>query len=114
MISRRSFLKLSGVGLLSLYCASHDKFLRRAFAAIPGGTLDPTGITKYLTPLLIPPAMPRAAKIPRRMAKNVITMRSLCASFSSRSCQPDYPKQLCGVMARLLLRTVQLSSTRPH
>src|SRR5215204_6826936 len=26
---------------------------------IPGGTLDPTSIPKYVTPLVIPPAMPR-------------------------------------------------------
>src|SRR5262245_18466321 len=29
--------------------------------ALPGGSLDPTSITKYVTPLLIPPAMPRAS-----------------------------------------------------
>jgi FtsP/CotA-like multicopper oxidase with cupredoxin domain len=30
-------------------------------AALPGGTLDPTTVTKYATPLLIPPAMPYTA-----------------------------------------------------
>jgi hypothetical protein len=30
---------------------------------IPGGTLDPTSIPKYETPLVIPPAMPRTAKL---------------------------------------------------
>src|SRR6266566_349814 len=36
----------------------------RAYAErIPGGTLDPTGIPKYLTQLVIPPAMPRTSKI---------------------------------------------------
>ena len=60
MISRRDFLKLSGAGMLSLYAASHGKFLPRAFAQIPGGTLDPGDVEKFLTPLLIPPVMPRA------------------------------------------------------
>jgi spore coat protein A len=32
-------------------------------AAIPGGTLDPLSIPKYLTPLLIPPVMPKAGTI---------------------------------------------------
>ena len=27
---------------------------------LPGGTLDPTSIEKYVTPLLIPPAMPKS------------------------------------------------------
>ena len=30
-----------------------------ALAAVPGGTLDPATIPKYVTPLFIPPAMPR-------------------------------------------------------
>jgi spore coat protein A, manganese oxidase len=34
-----------------------------ALAQIPGGTLDPADVTKYVTPLLIPPVMPRAATI---------------------------------------------------
>jgi FtsP/CotA-like multicopper oxidase with cupredoxin domain len=39
---------------------AESSFLERALAAIPGGTLDPTAIPKYMTPLLIPPVMPRA------------------------------------------------------
>jgi bilirubin oxidase len=36
---------------------------QRTFAdPIPGGTLDPTTITKYVSPLIIPPAMPRVAQ----------------------------------------------------
>ena len=61
MISRRDFLKLSGAGVLSLYAAAHGKMTLRARAAIPGGTLDPLTIPKFVTPLLIPPVMPRAA-----------------------------------------------------
>jgi FtsP/CotA-like multicopper oxidase with cupredoxin domain len=61
MISRRDFLKLSGAGVLSLYAATRGKMTLRAQAAIPGGTLDPLTVPKYVTPLLIPPVMPRAA-----------------------------------------------------
>jgi len=71
MLSRREFLKLSGAGLLSLYAASHGKYLPRALAAIPGGTLDPAAVPKYLTPLLIPPVMPRAATLTQQGGKPV-------------------------------------------
>jgi FtsP/CotA-like multicopper oxidase with cupredoxin domain len=64
MITRRDFLKLSGAGILSLYAASRGKYPRRVFAmSIPGGTLDPGVVPKFQTPLLIPPAMPRAATV---------------------------------------------------
>ena len=33
------------------------------FAQIPGGTLDPVNVPKYVTPMLIPPVMPPAGKI---------------------------------------------------
>ncbi|MGZ5385012.1 MAG: multicopper oxidase family protein [Acidimicrobiia bacterium] len=33
--------------------------VRPVLAAIPGGSLDPTSIPKYQTPLIIPPAMPK-------------------------------------------------------
>ena len=34
-----------------------------ALAQIPGGTLDPDDVAKYVTPMLIPPVMPRAGTI---------------------------------------------------
>jgi len=63
MISRRQFLRLSGAGTLSLFAASQGKFIEQAVAQIPGGTLDPAAVPKYLTPLLIPPVMPKAGTI---------------------------------------------------
>jgi len=71
MISRRGFLKLSAAGAAALYVSTHGRFLPRAFAQIPGGSLDPAGVTKYATPLLIPPAMPRAGTIPNPMGKPI-------------------------------------------
>jgi spore coat protein A len=41
-----------------------------ALAQIPGGTLDPTNVPKYQTPMLIPPVMPRAGTIKERGGKN--------------------------------------------
>lgn len=71
MISRREFLKLSGAGVLSLYAATRGKFTLKAQAAIPGGTLDPFLVSKYATPLLIPPVMPKAGTIKQKGGKTI-------------------------------------------
>jgi len=71
MITRRDFLKLSGAGVLSLYVATRKGFVLKGQAQIPEGTLDPVSVPKYQTPMLIPPAMPRAGKVKQQMAKNV-------------------------------------------
>ena len=42
-----------------------------ALAQIPGGTLDPTVVPKFQTPMLIPPVMPRADTITRPGGKPV-------------------------------------------
>jgi FtsP/CotA-like multicopper oxidase with cupredoxin domain len=70
MLSRRAFLKLSvtsaGTFLIGRFGAG------RAFAVpVCGSTLDPLSIPKYVTPLLIPPVMPRAGTIRQRRGKNV-------------------------------------------
>ena len=50
--------------------ALRNKVLRIQ-AAIPGGTLDPSTVMKYQTPLLIPPVMPIASTIKQKGGKNV-------------------------------------------
>jgi hypothetical protein len=42
-----------------------------AIAQIPGGTLDPTQVPKFVTPMLIPPVMPTAGTIVARGGKNI-------------------------------------------
>jgi len=63
-MSRRDFLRIgggSGAGLVFIGRIGGQLFqVPVAAAAIPGGTLDPAGVPKYATPLLIPPVMPRA------------------------------------------------------
>ena len=56
-LSRRLFLGISATGALTLY--SGTRRLPVAVAAVAGGTLDPGAIPKFVTPLLVPPAMPR-------------------------------------------------------
>jgi FtsP/CotA-like multicopper oxidase with cupredoxin domain len=74
-VSRRDFLRISGgagVGLMFVGQVGGQLFeIPVAAAAIPGGTLDPAQVPKYLTPLLIPPVMPRAGTINRRGGKPV-------------------------------------------
>ena len=91
MISRRDFLKLSGVGMLSLYAASHGRFLPRALAAIPGGTLDPLAVPKYLTPLLIPPVMPRAATFAQRGGKPIDYYEISVKQFAQQILPAGFP-----------------------
>ncbi len=52
--------------MLSLYVASRGKFILHALAQIPGGNLDPGDVTKYVTPLLIPPVMPKAGVVKQK------------------------------------------------
>ena len=63
MPTRRSFLKLTGATTIAWYVATQTGWMERAIAQIPGGTLEPGAVTKYVTPMLIPPVMPRAATI---------------------------------------------------
>jgi FtsP/CotA-like multicopper oxidase with cupredoxin domain len=55
---------MGAAGGAGLYLTSKLGWLHHVvYAQIPGGTLDPTTVPKYLTPLLIPPVMPRAGTI---------------------------------------------------
>ncbi len=61
MVSRREFLKLTGASAGALMAMRYD--LRRAFATyVANNTLDPSTITQYAAPLVIPPAMPSNQK----------------------------------------------------
>ena len=70
MITRRAFLKYTGATALTWYAVNRFGVLK-AIAQIPGGTLDPSAISKFETPLLIPPVMPKAGTIVQRGGKNV-------------------------------------------
>ena len=62
MATRRSFIAYTGGTTLGLF--AYNRFgVKEAIAAIPGGTLEPMSVPKYVTPMLIPPVMPRAGKI---------------------------------------------------
>ena len=61
MLSRRQFLKVIAALGFGLFIRTMPSGAPRVYAAaIPGGTLDPAAVKKFVTPLLIPPVMPRA------------------------------------------------------
>jgi spore coat protein A len=70
MFTRRTFLKYTGGTTLTLFAYSKLGGLRQAIAQIPGGTLPPGDVTKYATPMLVPPVMPRAGTIKMMMGQN--------------------------------------------
>ena len=59
-VSRRAFLKISAGGALALYVGGRSGGAEVFAAPIPGGTLAPGSIDKFVRPLVIPPAMPRS------------------------------------------------------
>ncbi len=71
MKTRRQFIKtvgLAGAATMLPWAGG----VRRAFAGpLPGGTLDPTQIAKYVSPLFIPRTMPRTNKLGQRKGKNI-------------------------------------------
>jgi FtsP/CotA-like multicopper oxidase with cupredoxin domain len=79
MISRRAFLKLSvtsaGSFLIGRFGAD------RAFALPVGPTLDTLALPKFVTPMLVPPVMPKAGTIRQTGGQNIdyyeISMRQI-------------------------------------
>jgi FtsP/CotA-like multicopper oxidase with cupredoxin domain len=65
MQTRRKFIKIGAAGGAGFYLVSKYGARPRVFAeAIPGGTLDPVGVPKFVTSLPIPGAMPISKQLP--------------------------------------------------
>jgi spore coat protein A, manganese oxidase len=82
LVSRRTFIRAAGAaGAGFVLYAYGPGGTRQAVAAIPGGTLQPASIPKFVTALLIPPVMPRAGTIGRKGGKAAdyyeVSMRQL-------------------------------------
>ena len=90
MITRRHFMKLSGVagtGLLLPWKGS----IKQAFAQPPGGTLDPALLPKYVTPLVIPPEMPRTGKLVQRGSGDIDYYEIAVRQFSQQILPDGWP-----------------------
>ena len=64
---RRTFLKTGAVAGAGLFLPLQG-VLTRSEAALPGGSLRPTSIRKYVTALTMPSAMPKAGQLMERGA----------------------------------------------
>ena len=74
MLTRRQFLKMGAAAGLAALLSTHPGIARRVLAAqklLTTPTLDPLAIPKYMTPLLIPPVMPRSDKLNVKANPNV-------------------------------------------
>jgi len=63
----------------------------RADGPLPGGTLDPTTIEKYVAPLVIPPAMPRTSVITMPMKKKIDYYEIAVRQFQQQILPPALP-----------------------
>ena len=61
MATRRRFLKLATASGIAVYATPKLGLWPALVAQVPGGTLSPGAVAKFVTPLLIPPAMPMTA-----------------------------------------------------
>ena len=93
MITRRAFLKYTGCGTV-LTLIGYDKFTggSKVIAQIPGGTLPPGPLPKYVTPLLIPPVMPKAGTIKIRGGKNADYYEISMRQFEQQILPAGLPK----------------------
>jgi FtsP/CotA-like multicopper oxidase with cupredoxin domain len=90
MMTRRAFLKYTGGTALTLF--AFNKFgVPKAIAQIPGGSLDPTTVPKFQTPLLIPPVMPKAGQIVQRGGKNIDYYEISMKQFPQQILPPGLP-----------------------
>jgi FtsP/CotA-like multicopper oxidase with cupredoxin domain len=62
-----------------------------AFAALPGGSLDPNSVTKFVTPLVKPPVLPRETKIKNRKMKNAEYYEIAVRQFQQQILPPSHP-----------------------
>jgi len=86
MITRRQFIQVGSMAGAALLLPT--KWIRRAWAAIPGGTLGPPDVPKYSQALIIPPAMPRRAVLPT-MGKPVSYYEIAVRQFQQQILGPE-------------------------
>lgn len=80
-LSRRAFFRITATGAVMLTTGLRDSALPALANGSSGSVLPGADIQKFVTPLLVPPAMPRTRKIKQRKGKNIdyyeIAMRQI-------------------------------------
>jgi spore coat protein A len=89
-VSRRSFIKIGMAGGAALFLP-WAVMPRPARAHVRGPSLAPLSISKYQTPLLVPPAMPRAAKLKVAGGKNIDYYEIAVRQFQQQILPPGLP-----------------------
>ena len=93
MISRREFLKVSFAMGGGLYLSTSKLGrLQRVFAQIPGGSLDPDSIDKFVLPLVKPPSLKRDGKINYQGMKNAEYYKIAVREFQQQILPPGLPQ----------------------
>ncbi len=88
MASRRYFLKALSMGGVGLFLRGKGQ---RALAQIPGGTLSPLVVNKFVTPMLIPPVMPTAGTIVQKGGQNVDYYEISVKQFTQQILPAGFP-----------------------
>jgi len=90
-LTRRQVLKLGMIGGAGLFLPLNLK-IPKALAQVTVTTLDPTTIPKYVTPLLIPPVMPRAGTVKLKGGKNADYYEISVRQFQQQILPASLPK----------------------
>ena len=85
MVTRKQFLKASALTAAAM-TVRWKWDVQRAFAQIPGGTLDPGDVDKYVLELVKPPAMPGA------FGKNKDKYKIAVRQFAQQILSPPHPQ----------------------
>ena len=91
--SRRTFVAWVGGASAGFYLFGRLPGMSApvALALIPGGTLDPSEVTKFATPMLVPPVMPRAGTITSRGGKPIDYYEISMKQFQQQILPTDHP-----------------------
>lgn len=89
MTTRRTFISYTAGTTLALFAYAGG--VKRALAEIPGGTLPPSAVPKFRTPLLIPPVMPKADRIVMRGGKNADYYEISMRQFAQQILPAGFP-----------------------
>lgn len=88
-MNRRFFIKALAAGSAGLFIRGKSGV---AVAQIPGGTLNPHAVPKFVTPLLIPPVMPVAATLIQPGGKPVDYYEISMEQFEQQILPPSLPQ----------------------
>jgi len=94
MTNRRRFLQIGSVAGAGLFLYYRNGLPRVFAQAIPGGSLDPLSVSKYATPLLIPPVMPKTGTITLEGGKNADYYEISVRQFQQQILPAGMPKTI--------------------